>query len=215
MELPSYRSPRWKNVGFTILNRVKTFVFEAGKIIFAISIVLWVLASYGPGEEMARAEEVVRSEAPAGTSEEEISARIASYKLEHSFAGHIGHFMEPVIRPLGYDWKMGIALVTSFAAREVFVGTLATIYSIGQDFEDAKTIQERLASEVNPRTGGPMYTPAVAFSLLVFYAFAMQCMSTFAIVKRETKGWKWPLIQMVYMTALAYVGALVTYQIMS
>ncbi|MGB3184044.1 MAG: ferrous iron transport protein B [Cyclobacteriaceae bacterium] len=215
MELPSYRSPRWKNVGFTILNQVKTFVFEAGKIIFAISIVLWVLASYGPGDEMARAEEVVRSEAPAGLSDEEMAVRIASYKLEHSFAGHFGHFIEPVIRPLGYDWKIGIALVTSFAAREVFVGTMATIYSIGQDFEDPTTIQERLRTEINPRTGGPMYTPAVAFSLLVFYAFAMQCMSTFAIVKRETKGWKWPVIQTVYMTAMAYVGALITYQIMS
>ncbi|MFA0962464.1 ferrous iron transport protein B [Roseivirga sp. BDSF3-8] len=215
MELPSYRSPRWKNVGFTILNRVKTFVFEAGKIIFAISIVLWVLASYGPAEEMARAEEVVRSEAPAGLSENEIDVRIASYKLEHSFAGKFGHFIEPVIRPLGYDWKIGIALVTSFAAREVFVGTMATIYSIGEDFEDATTIQDRLRSEINPRTGGPMYTPAVAFSLLVFYAFAMQCMSTFAIVKRETKSWKWPIIQTGYMTLMAYVGALITYQLMS
>jgi ferrous iron transport protein B len=149
-------------------------------------------------------------------TEEALADRIAAYKLEHSYAGIIGKGLEPIIRPLGYDWKIGIALITSFAAREVFVGTMATIYSIGSvNDSDTATIQERLRAEINPETGGPRFTPAVGFSLLVFYTFAMQCMSTIAIVYRETKGWKWPLIQVTYMTALAYFSALLVYQVLS
>ncbi|MCW5912437.1 MAG: ferrous iron transport protein B [Cyclobacteriaceae bacterium] len=212
MEMPTYRRPKWSNVGYTIIEKTKSFVFEAGKVILAISIVLWVLASYGPGDAMTRAEEVVKSEASeVELSEEELEARVASYKLEHSYAGIIGKTLEPVIEPLGYDWKIGIALVTSFAAREVFVSTIATIYSLGGT-EDEQTIKGRLRSEINPKTGGARYTPAVGLSLLVFYTFAMQCMSTLAVVKRETKGWKWPLIQLVYMTVLAYVSAFIIYQ---
>jgi ferrous iron transport protein B len=212
MELPTYRKPRWANVAYTILEKTKAFVFEAGKIILAISIVLWVLASYGPGQTMNQAEQIILSETSSQhLTEQEIQDRIAAYKLEHSYAGIVGKTIEPVIKPLGYDWKIGIALITSFAAREVFVGTVATIYSLGSS-EDQLTIKTRLKSEINPETGGPRYTTAVGLSLLVFYTLAMQCMSTLAIVKRETKGWKWPAIQLAYMTALAYLSAFLVYQ---
>jgi ferrous iron transport protein B len=215
MELPTYRIPLWKNVGFTIVDKTKAFVFEAGKVILAISIVLWVLASYGPGNEMERAEEeVIAGSAEQRLTEQGLQDKIAAYKLEHSYAGKIGKAMEPAIRPLGFDWKIGIALLTSFAAREVFVGTIATIYSIGSNQDDL-TIKDRLASEINPDTGGPRFTTAVGISLLLFYTFAMQCMSTVAIVKRETGGWKWPIIQTIYMTSLAYLSALLAYQTMA
>lgn len=215
MELPAYRMPKWSNVVYTILEKTKAFVFEAGKVILAISIVLWVLASYGPGDKMEKAEEAVVAELTnVRITEQELQNRIAAYKLENSYAGIIGKAIEPAIRPLGYDWKIGIALITSFAAREVFVGTIATIYSLGST-EDQPTIKNRLKSEINPETGGPRFTPAVGLSLLVFYTFAMQCMSTLAIVKRETKGWKWPALQLAYMTVLAYVSALVVYQVLS
>jgi ferrous iron transport protein B len=215
MEMPTYRKPKWANVGYTVLEKTKAFVFEAGKIILAISVILWVLASYGPGYEMSRAEEMVIAQSQdQPLTEHELEARISSYKLEHSYAGIMGKTLEPVIKPLGYDWKIGIALVTSFAAREVFVSTIATIYSLGST-DDEQTIKGRLKSEINPETGGPRYTTAVGFSLLVFYTLAMQCMSTLAIVKRETKGWKWPLIQLVYMTALAYLSAFIIFQSLS
>ena len=215
MELPTYRIPKWSNVGFTILEKTKAFVFGAGKIILAISIVLWVLASYGPGDAMQRAEEEVLAELTnVRITEQELENRLAARKLEHSYAGVIGKAIEPAIRPLGYDWKIGIALITSFAAREVFVATIATIYSLGTT-EDQPTIKNRLKQEINPETGGPRFTPAVGLSLLVFYTFAMQCMSTLAVVKRETKGWKWPAIQLAYMSALAYLSALLVYQALS
>jgi ferrous iron transport protein B len=213
MEFPSYKMPRWKNVGITILEKVKAFVFQAGKVIIAISIVLWVLASYGPAGRMQQAADQAREE---GTrlhrSEEEIVHTIDAKKLEHSYAGTFGKVLEPAIRPLGFDWKIGIALITSFAAREVFIGTMSTIYSVGND--DVSTLQKKMREEKNPLTGGPMYTPALAFSLLIFYLFAMQCMSTLAVTYRETKGWKWPVLQFVYMTGLAYAASLVVYQVM-
>jgi ferrous iron transport protein B len=217
MELPTYRVPKWSNVGYTLVEKTKAFVFEAGKVIISISIVLWVLASYGPGNSMENARaHVIEQSANLRLTEEGLEDRIAAYKLENSYAGIIGKTIEPVIRPLGYDWKIGIALITSFAAREVFVGTMATIYSIGSvNDEDQNTIKERLRQEVNPQTGGPRFTFAVGLSLLVFYTFAMQCMSTIAVVYRETKGWKWPTIQLVYMTALAYFSALAVYQFFS
>lgn len=217
MELPTYRWPKWTNVGYTIAEKTKSFVVEAGKIILAISIVLWVLASYGPGDRMQAAEEhVTRETSDMALTDQEIDDRVAAYKLENSYAGVIGKAIEPVIKPLGYDWKIGIALLTSFAAREVFVGTMATIYSIGSvgDEEEA-TIKSRMKAEINPDTGGPRFTPAVGFSLLVFYTFAMQCMSTLAVVYRETRGWKWPTLQLLYMTALAYLSSLVVYQVLS
>ncbi len=214
MEMPTYRMPKWSNVGYTIVEKTKTFVLQAGKVIMAISIILWVLASYGPKEVMDQSHAAVRAETQhLHLSEKGFENRVAAYKLEHSYAGILGKWIEPVIRPLGYDWKIGIALVTSFAAREVFVSTIATIYSLGSA-DDNATIMDRLRDEVNPETGGPRFTPAVGFSLLVFYTFAMQCMSTLAVVKRETKGWKWPLLQLVYMTGLAYTAALVVYQVL-
>jgi ferrous iron transport protein B len=215
MELPAYRWPKWSNVGFTIIEKTKTFVLEAGKVILAISIVLWVLASYGPGDNLERAREHVLNEsANLRLTKEGLENRIAAYKLEHSYAGIVGKAIEPVIRPLGFDWKIGIALITSFAAREVFVGTMATIYSIGTD-DDQTTIKNRMREEVNPETGGPRFNPPVAFSLLVFYTFAMQCMSTVAIVYRETNGWKWPAIQLIYMSALAYISSFIVFQVLS
>jgi ferrous iron transport protein B len=217
MELPTYRVPRWSNVGYTIVEKTKAFVVEAGKVIMAISIILWVLASYGPGDkiENARANVLAQSE-NLRLTEQGLEDRIAAYKLENSYAGVIGKGLEPIIRPLGYDWKIGIALITSFAAREVFVGTMATIYSIGSaGGDDDATIKSRMKEEINPETGGPRFTPAVGFSLLVFYLFAMQCMSTIAVVYRETGGWKWPLLQLLYMTSLAYVSAWIVYQVLS
>ncbi|MFM7327496.1 MAG: nucleoside recognition domain-containing protein, partial [Bacteroidota bacterium] len=215
LEMPAYRSPKWSNVGFTILEKTKAFVFGAGKVILAISVILWVLASYGPSDEMEQARAVVEGKYAGQTIESTvIDNEIAAYRLEHSYAGKLGQLLEPAIRPLGYDWKIGIALITSFAAREVFVGTVATIYSLGST-EDETTIRERLMNEMNPDTGGPRFTPAVGFSLLLYYTFAMQCMSTLAVVYRETKGWKWPVIQMIYMTVLAYVTAFIAFQALS
>ena len=210
IEMPNYKLPLPKNVLITVVEKTKAFVFGAGKIILAISIILWVLASYGPGD-FNKAEEIIQKEyASQNLSEEEIAMHIDSYKLENSYIGHVGHAIEPVVRPLGYDWKIGIAIVSSFAAREVFVGTLATIYSVGS--EDEQTIKSRMAAEINPVLGGPLFNFASGVSLLLFYAFAMQCMSTLAIVKRETNSWKWPMWQLVVMTIIAYVVALAAYQ---
>ena len=213
VEMPNYKLPLLKNVAITVLEKTKSFVFGAGKIILAISIVLWFLASYGPGKDFNNAAEIVSNqETSQNLSSEELQQEIASYKLEHSFIGITGRAIEPAIRPLGYDWKIGIAIVSSFAAREVFVGTLATIYSVGSDEEE--TIKNRMAGEVNPILGGPLFTFASGISLLLFYAFAMQCMSTLAIVKRETNSWKWPVYQLVIMSAFAYVVALVAFQML-
>lgn len=213
VEMPNYKLPLFKNVAITVLEKTKSFVFGAGKIILAISIVLWFLASYGPGDDFNNASEIVRSqEKSQNLTQEELQQEIASYKLEHSFIGITGRAIEPTIRPLGYDWKIGIAIVSSFAAREVFVGTLATIYSVGSDEEE--TIKNRMAGEVNPVLGGPLFTFASGISLLLFYAFAMQCMSTLAIVKRETNSWKWPIYQLVIMSAFAYVVALIAFQLL-
>ncbi len=217
-ELPPYRIPRWSDVGITMFEKSKTFVTEAGKVILAISIVLWVLASYGPPSRMdqIRLEGEARLENVTDEAQiAEIAAETNSHLLENSFIGIMGRAIEPAIRPLGYDWKIGIALITSFAAREVFVSTMATIYSIGGDLEDELTIREKLDQQINANTGEKTFNTATAFSLMVFYAFAMQCMSTVAVVKRETKGWKWPLIQTAYMSVLAYVMAFITYQILS
>lgn len=210
IEMPNYKVPIFKNVLITVVEKTKSFVWGAGKIILAISIILWVMASYGPGD-FNNAEEIVRNQvASQNLSEEEIETQIASFKLEKSYIGIIGKGLEPVVQPLGYDWKIGIAIVTSFAAREVFVGTLATIYSVGS--EEEEPIKARMAAEVNPKTGGPQFDFPTGISLLLFYAFAMQCMSTLAIVKRETNSWKWPLWQLLFMSALAYVVALIAYQ---
>jgi ferrous iron transport protein B len=214
MELPLYKLPRLNNVGITIYEKTLSFVWGAGRIILAISIVLWVLASYGPSNKLKNAETLVKEiYAEENLPEKQLKNKIASFKLENSYAGIFGKAIEPVIRPIGFDWKIGIALITSFAAREVFVGTMATIYSIEQ--KDAETtIRRKMQNEINPDTGGPRYTPAVAFSLIIFYAFAMQCMSTLAIVLRETKALKWPLLQLLYLSGLAYLASFITYTIL-
>jgi len=216
MEMPLYKMPLWKNIVVMMLSKSKTFIFQAGKIIMAISLILWVLASFGPNEDMSKAELVVQNQLPGKSIEDkEFRNAVAAFKLEHSYAAILGKSIEPLIKPLGFDWKIGIALITSFAAREVFVSTIATIYSVGEDQDDTLTIKEKMAAEVNPETGLKVYTPAVGFSLLVFYAFAMQCMSTLAIVYRETKNIKWPLIQLGYMSAMAYIASFITYHLVS
>jgi ferrous iron transport protein B len=212
MELPAYKIPRWQNVGSVVWEKVKVFVLEAGQIILAISIILWVMASFGPSEAMQNAEKIARADTSLKTSAQ-VDNRIKQLKLENSYAGQFGKLIEPAIAPLGYDWKIGIALITSFAAREVFVGTISTIYNVGS--EDARPIREKMRAEINPYTQKPVYTPAVGFSLLVFYAFAMQCMSTFAVVYRETKGWKYPIIQFLYLTGLAYLSSWLVFNALS
>jgi ferrous iron transport protein B len=216
MELPVYRMPRWKNVIYTMYEKSKTFVFEAGKVIIAISIVLWVLASYGPSKRFNVIEkkyaqiELQQDSVKISTLERDKAAE----KLENSYAGILGHAMEPAIRPLGFDWKIGIALITSFAAREAFVGTMATIYSVDNGMENEGTMRDKMRVARDANTGLPLFTFATGFSLMLFYAFAMQCMSTVAVVYRETKSWKWPLIQTAYMTSMAYIASLIAYQLL-
>ena len=210
IEMPNYKFPLLKNVGITVFEKTKSFVVEAGKIILAISVLLWILASFGPGKNFNNAEEIVTQQmAQQQPSQEELNTAIASYKLEHSFIGILGKTVEPAIAPLGYDWKIGIALISSFAAREVFVGTLATIYSVGS--EEEETIKNRMAAELKPN-GEALFDLPTGLSLMVFYAFALQCMSTLAIVKKETNGWKWPMVQLFSMTSIAYLSALTIYQ---
>ena len=212
IEMPNYKLPLLKNVGITVLEKTKSFVFGAGKIILAISIILWVMGSYGPGDFNQAEEIVLQQTEQQNLSQEELAIKLSSFKLENSYIGIVGKFIEPAVRPLGYDWKIGIALISSFAAREVFIGTLATMYSVGND--EVETIKERMAAEINPSNGAPLFNLASGISLLLFYAFAMQCMSTLAILKRETNSWKWPLWQLLSMTALAYIVALAAYQIL-
>ncbi len=214
IEMPNYKLPMLKNVTINVVEKTKSFVFGAGKIILAISVILWVLASYGPGEDFNNAEEIVSSQYSSGNEipQSELDEEIASFKLKNSYIGIMGRGIEPAVAPLGYDWKIGIAIISSFAAREVFVGTLATIYSVGSDEEE--TIKNRMAAETNPILGGPLFTFASGISLLLFYAFAMQCMSTLAIVKRETNTWKWPMLQLVVMSVFAYVVALIAFQLL-
>ena len=213
IEMPNYKLPLLKNVGLTVFEKTKSFVVEAGKIILAISILLWIMASFGPGKDFNNATEIViENSIGKDFTEEELNAVIASYKLEHSFIGILGKSIEPAIAPLGFDWKIGIALISSFAAREVFVGTLATIYSVGTDGEE--TIKNRMAAEIK-ENGKPLFDLPTGVSLMLFYAFALQCMSTLAIVKKETNGWKWPMIQLFSMTLIAYISALAVYQILA
>jgi len=214
MELPVYRTPQWRNVGLTIYEKVQVFLWDAGKIIVAISVILWFLSSHAPGNKFAEIEKKYTDYSwRADLNDAEIEAKIGAEKLEVSYAGILGKSIEPAIAPLGFDWKIGISLITSFAAREVFVGTMATIYSVG-DSDNTQSIQDKMRKEINPKTGLPQFTIAVGFSLLLFYAFAMQCMSTLAIVYRETKNIKWPIIQFLYMSALAYLASLLVYQLL-
>jgi len=211
VEMPNYKLPLLKNVGLTVWEKTRSFVTEAGKIIMAISILLWILASYGPGEPFQNAEQIIASQHPELEGEAK-TQKINAFKLEHSYIGLLGKSIEPAITPLGYDWKIGIALIASFAAREVFVGTLATIYNVENDAD--QTIKNRMALETNAQ-GASLFNVASGISLMLFYAFAMQCMSTLAIVKKETNSWKWPLLQLFFMTILAYLSAFASYQILS
>ena len=209
VEMPSFKVPMFKNVAITVLEKTRTFVFEAGKIILAISVLIWILASNGPGDSFKNASSIVQQE-HVDLDSDQVDQKIAAYKLEHSYIGLIGKSIEPLIRPLGYDWKIGIGLVTSFAAREVFVGTLATIYSVGGNNPD--TLKQKMSAEKRA-DGSAVFSLASGISLLLFYAFAMQCMSTLAVVRRETNSWKWPIIQLFGMTFIAYVISLIAFQL--
>jgi ferrous iron transport protein B len=214
LELPHYRPPRWKNVLYTMIEKAKVFVFDAGKVIMVISLLLWILSSFGPKDNMkttaAKYDELIaQSPANAIALEKEKQSAL----LQNSYAGVMGKYIEPVIAPLGYDWKIGIALITSFAAREVFVGTMATLYSVEGDETDQQTLRQKMATATKP-DGSKVYTTATGVSLMLFYLLAMQCMSTLAVVKRETNSWKWPLIQLFYMTGLAYLVSMVTYWVL-
>lgn len=216
IELPNYKMPDWRNVFVSLYESVSGFVFGAGKIILAMAVILWVLQNTSFSKDFYRAEEIVQTQNPQ-LSDDDLQNEINAYKATHSILGNIGHAIEPVVRPLGYDWKMGIGLISSFAAREVFVGTMAMVYSMGDDVdtedeEQKSTLLHRMKTEINQNTGKPAYNLASGVSLLLFYAFAMQCMSTIAIVKKETGSWKWTLIQVVFMSGLAYLLAFIAYQ---
>ncbi|MDI5889072.1 ferrous iron transport protein B [Flavobacterium yafengii] len=214
VEMPNYKLPLFKNVGINVIEKTKAFIFGAGKIILAISIVLWFLASYGPGKKFNNAETIVTENTKQNPlSETDFENAVASQKLENSYIGLMGKTIEPAISPLGYDWKIGIAIISSFAAREVFVGTLATIYSVGGS-DNETTIKNKMAAEINPVTGEKIFNFASGISLLLFYAFAMQCASTLAVTKKETNSWKWPAGQLIFMSGFAYVVALLAYQIL-
>ncbi|MBK5270395.1 MAG: ferrous iron transport protein B [Bacteroidia bacterium] len=213
LELPTYRSPRWKNVIPTMISKARIFVTDAGKVIMVISLILWALSSFGPGKRMQKVTqhyEQMKSQPNADT--EGLNKEYHTAKLENSYAGILGKSIEPIISPLGYDWKIGIALITSFAAREVFVGTMATLYSVGDKDQGGLLLKEKMKTAVRA-DGKPVFNLASGLSLMIFYAFAMQCMSTLAVVKRETRSWKWPIIQLIYMTGIAYIMSLLVYQI--
>lgn len=214
LELPTYRSPRWGNVLPAMISKARIFVFDAGKVIMIISLVLWALCSFGPGNKMQQiSQHYEQLRLQPGANTEQIGKEFQTAKLENSYAGILGKTIEPAIAPLGYDWKIGIALITSFAAREVFVGTMATLYSVGDDDKRGSLLlKEKMKAAVRP-DGMPVFNLASGLSLMIFYVFAMQCMSTLAVVKRETRGWKWPIIQLLYMTGLAYVMSLLVYQL--
>lgn len=214
IEMPNYKLPSFKNVFYEVIEKTKAFIFGAGKIILAISVVLWFLASNG-GSSFENAESIVITQvSEENLSHEELQRKIESYKLEHSYIGTMGKAIEPAIKPMGYDWKIGIAVISSFAAREVFVGALATIYSVEGDDENVETIKEKMAAEVNEVTGEKIFNFATGISLLLFYAFAMQCIGTLAIVKRETKSWKWPIVQLIGMGTLAYIVATLAFTVL-
>jgi ferrous iron transport protein B len=215
LELPSFKPPQWKNVGMVVWEKLRVFVTDAGKVILAISIILWAMATFGPSDQMQLAEKNVRQSANhTNLSKAETEQKVAAIRLENSYIGILGKTIEPVIRPLGYDWKIGISLITSFAAREVFVGSLATIYAVQDDGGENKRLIDRLREDKRA-DGKPTYTLASGVSLMIFYVFAMQCMATLAVVKRETKSWKWPLIQIGFMAALAYTGAWIAYTLLA
>jgi ferrous iron transport protein B len=214
LELPLYREPRWKNALQTMIEKTKIFVVEAGKVIMIISLVLWFLSSFGPKEKMRQIDEAYRTEIAQPLVDRAFAAeKRALAKLENSYAGMMGKAIEPLTRPLGYDWKISIAIITSFAAREVFVGTMATLYSVENDGGKNMMLREKMKAATF-HDGTKIFTLATGISLMIFYVFAMQCMSTLAIVKRETGSWKMPIIQLIYMTGLAYILSWIAYQLL-
>ncbi len=213
LELPTYRSPRWKNIIPTMISKARIFVFDAGKVIMVISLLLWGLSSFGPGKSMDKVtQHYEQLKKETGTNQIQLNKEYNTAKLESSYAGILGKTIEPIITPLGYDWKIGIALITSFAAREVFVGTMATLYSVGDDDTGELVLKEKMKAAKRP-DGTPVFNLASGLSLMIFYVFAMQCMSTLVIVRKETKTWKWPIIQLIYMTGLAYILSWIVYQL--
>ncbi len=212
LELPVYRAPRWKNIGITMVEKAKIFVSDAGRIIIVISLLLWFLSTYGPSARMqgVDAKYAGLQQSASVENKDLLDKQYKTERLQNSFAGIAGRSIEPAIAPLGFDWKIGIALITSFAAREVFVGTMATLYSV--DEADDATLKEKMQNATRA-DGSKVYTLATALSLMMFYVLAMQCMSTLAITKRETRTWKWPIVQFVYMTGLAYFMSFVVYRI--
>ena len=214
LELPVYRAPRWRNVVVTMVSKAKIFVVDAGRVIMVISLILWALSFYGPKQKMesiATKYDLLIKQNPS--QEQELDREKNTELLQNSYAGILGSSIEPLIRPLGYDWKIGIALITSFAAREVFVGTMATLYSVGNDEDENSLLLREKMHQATRADGSKVYTLATGLSLMIFYVFAMQCMSTLAVVKRETRSWKWPIIQLVYMTGLAYIMSFIVYQL--
>ncbi len=221
MELPGYKMPVFSNLIITLYEQASAFVYGAGKIILAVSVVLWVLASTGPQSNINKIEQqystIINNDTLSQATKEDARLKMSAQKLEASYAGEFGKMIEPLIRPLGFDWKLGIALLTSLAAREVFVGTMSTIYSVNDDGDEDtfSHIKAKMQTETNSQTGKPSYSIATILSLMVFYAFALQCMSTIAVVKKETNSLKWPIIQFLYMTVLAYISSLAVYYIFS
>ena len=215
MEMPEYKKPRWRNIFITVVEKVKVFVWDAGKVILAISIILWVLATYGPAGNMEeKIAQAKKTEFYQQTNEVQKQSIISSAKLEGSYIGIMGKFIEPLITPLGYDWKIGVSLIGSFAAREVFVGSLSTIYAVHDESDKHQNLLTHLKM-AKKSNGAPLYSLATGVSLMVFYVFAMQCMATLAVVKKETKSWRWPLIQLVIMGVMAYIGAFISYQLLA
>jgi ferrous iron transport protein B len=214
LELPVYRSPRWNNIVITMLQKARIFIVDAGRIIMLISLALWALSSFGPGSSMQNISAQYEQRIQQNPSQSKVlQQQRQTAMLEHSYAGRLGKAIEPVIEPLGYDWKIGIALVTSFAAREVFVGTMATLYSVGDDDSEEGLLLREKMRQARRSDGSKVYTLATGLSLMIFYVFAMQCMSTLAIVRRETGTWRWPLLQLFYMTGIAYLMSFLVYQL--
>jgi ferrous iron transport protein B len=215
LELPVYRTPNWNNVWITVFKKVKTFVFQAGKIIVAIAILLWFLASFGPPKKFEKINAHFDSLRVSKTmNESQLDAAFRSEKLQNSYAGVLGKTIQPVIKPLGYDWKIGIAIITSFAAREVFVGTMATLYGIEGEEPDISKLKDSMRNAHYENSNVKVYTTATVISLLIFYAFALQCMSTIAVTYRETASWKWALLQFTFMGTLAYLASFIVFHIL-
>jgi ferrous iron transport protein B len=202
IELPPYRVPRLRDVGRMMHERTMYFVREAGTVILGCTIVLWALLSFPRVDAAPR----------PGVSDEVAEQEAAGRQIRESYGGRLGHAIEPAIAPLGFDWKIGVGIIGAFAAREVFVSTLGIIYSAGGDVDETSaTLRDRIRAEVR-EDGRPVYTPLTGLSLMIFFALACQCMSTLAVVKRETRGWRWPAFLFAYMTALAWVASFVVYQ---